>query len=506
MWTYDDLLTLDPDTFEELIASLWQAMGYDVTRVGGPGDQGVDVIARLNRGIPLTIHIQAKCYAPRTRVGVREIREYSSLLLAHQADTVVVICTSGFTEPALEEARKLGVRTIDGTELVRLLNQYQVPNPLHERPSVPPLSDVPNNPPSSQAQLAQDKPRLPIIGHPGWALVLLTIGVGGFGALITEGFSTLEFFLSLICFLAGLALGIRYLDARRAVRRLQIALELTEAEARSLVAAGLKTIDAVARAECEKIAPQLGSDITRAYQVISRARTANVTNAPKVNPERASCHTPTSTDRSSLLAIEPLDSHQDPQIKNSPPTVIHHATRENNSVVNVETLAGHHSVAMGRALKQSYPNLDTNRLLRHRDVRPSLRHFRQDEVPEAVLLCASAVFLRTNPLMAILFGVSLCGGALWVTDRRLLYVGVNRNIIPFRTITISHAYEEIESIDICRNTFISPDWTLKLQVQGEKRKSEYLLISQHANIRYFVTLISDKCRERGHQLIVNWRE
>lgn len=127
MWTQEKLLKLTPEQFEHLVADLWQAMGFSVQRTGGPGDEGVDIVAVMNRGVRIRMYIQAKCYAPTNKVGVREIREYASLLMRPETDVIVVVCTSGFTESALEEAKKLKVRTIDGGKLIQLLNQYNIP-------------------------------------------------------------------------------------------------------------------------------------------------------------------------------------------------------------------------------------------------------------------------------------------------------------------------------------------------------------------------------------------
>lgn len=129
MWTPDDLLRLTPEEFERVVADLWRAMGYAVRLTAGPGDAGVDVVATMDTGVPATMFIQAKCYSPPNKVGVREIREYSSLLRKPDVDTVVVVCSSGFTDQAIVEAREQKVRTIDGPQLVMLLNQYNVPVP-----------------------------------------------------------------------------------------------------------------------------------------------------------------------------------------------------------------------------------------------------------------------------------------------------------------------------------------------------------------------------------------
>lgn len=135
MWEYGDLFKLTPREFEQLLADLWKAMGYKVTITGGSGDKGVDLIAVMERGVKLKVYIQAKRYAPDNKVSANEIREYASLFLKREADCVVVICTSGFTAQALAEAKELNIRTIDGYELVKLLNANNIPSPYaKERP------------------------------------------------------------------------------------------------------------------------------------------------------------------------------------------------------------------------------------------------------------------------------------------------------------------------------------------------------------------------------------
>ncbi len=182
MWTYEDLSRLTPDAFERLVADLWRAMGYTVQLTGGPGDEGVDLVAVMDRGVRFTTYIQAKCYGPANKVGVREIREYSSLLTRRQADSVVVVCSSGFTEPALAEAKELKVRTIDGPELLRLLNQYNIPIPSSSA-TFPALS-VPmtsSDLPESKTTTAEDqKPR----GSGFGALLGLVFTLGIIGMLV----------------------------------------------------------------------------------------------------------------------------------------------------------------------------------------------------------------------------------------------------------------------------------------------------------------------------------
>jgi len=62
-------------------------------------------------------------------VGVRELREYASLLLRDGIDRVVVVTTSTFTHTARAEAKGLGVELVDGRALSKLLRQHGVRPP-----------------------------------------------------------------------------------------------------------------------------------------------------------------------------------------------------------------------------------------------------------------------------------------------------------------------------------------------------------------------------------------
>src|SRR5215213_1741075 len=71
--TLGDLLTLSPTAFEHAVADLLRALGYrDVRRVGGSGDQGVDVACRDAAG--KRVIVQCKRYGPATKVGSPDLQ------------------------------------------------------------------------------------------------------------------------------------------------------------------------------------------------------------------------------------------------------------------------------------------------------------------------------------------------------------------------------------------------------------------------------------------------
>ena len=145
-WTLDHLLSTSPDDFENLVAHLFRQMGYRATVTQYSHDGGVDVELSLDHfGISHRWLVQVKRYADA--VGVKEVREYSSLRYRDNVDGVIIVTTSNFTKEAEGEAAEHNVKLIGGALLVEMLNHYcpdaqaQLPSPA----SAPELSDRKNS-------------------------------------------------------------------------------------------------------------------------------------------------------------------------------------------------------------------------------------------------------------------------------------------------------------------------------------------------------------------------
>lgn len=93
-----------------LVQAGWQG---GVTRA--TGDQGVDIIARKGN---LSVAVQCKYH--NIPVGNGAVQEVHAGKAFHEADFAVVVSPSGFTESAIQLARKLGVRLVDSSSLHRL--------------------------------------------------------------------------------------------------------------------------------------------------------------------------------------------------------------------------------------------------------------------------------------------------------------------------------------------------------------------------------------------------
>jgi restriction system protein len=122
-WTLENLLLTKPHEFEILLSRLFLSMGYKTELTQYSRDRGVDIVIKIeNFGLSHTWLVQAKRYSGS--VGVKEIREYSSLRYRDRVDGVIIVTTSTFTKEAVEEAAEHNVKLIDGNLLTGMLNHY----------------------------------------------------------------------------------------------------------------------------------------------------------------------------------------------------------------------------------------------------------------------------------------------------------------------------------------------------------------------------------------------
>ncbi|WP_406660708.1 restriction endonuclease [Methanolobus sp. ZRKC3] len=122
-WSPEILMELEPQDFENLLAHLFRKMEYIVEETQYSRDGGIDLIIRLEKfGLSHSWIVQAKRYSGP--VGVKEVREYSSLKYRDRVDGVIIVTTSSFTKDGYEEAAKHNVKLIEGSLLVEMLNHY----------------------------------------------------------------------------------------------------------------------------------------------------------------------------------------------------------------------------------------------------------------------------------------------------------------------------------------------------------------------------------------------
>lgn len=119
----DELRSLDPFEFEHFIANLWSDQGWQTQVLQASNDYGIDIVATKSDPAPQKVLIQAKRYAEGNRVGAPDVQQYRSLLEQEpDADSVIIVTTSGFTSQAQEIAERVNVKLVDGQALLDIID------------------------------------------------------------------------------------------------------------------------------------------------------------------------------------------------------------------------------------------------------------------------------------------------------------------------------------------------------------------------------------------------
>jgi hypothetical protein len=116
---------MDPHKFEELVATLLKAKGYDVEVTKRTRDGGLDIRAckKSDVGTLLTM-TQCKRYAPQRKVTVEAVRQLYGVVDSDKATNGLIITTSTFTGPAkvFQEQNKYRMSLADMEDLKNWLN------------------------------------------------------------------------------------------------------------------------------------------------------------------------------------------------------------------------------------------------------------------------------------------------------------------------------------------------------------------------------------------------
>jgi len=108
--------------FEQLVADVWEHLGWDTTVTSGSNDRGIDVIAEKSTPFHQKQILQAKRYSSNNIIGSPDIQQYGSLKQQIQGvDTVVIVTTSDFSSKAKDAAAALNVKTINGKTFSKLI-------------------------------------------------------------------------------------------------------------------------------------------------------------------------------------------------------------------------------------------------------------------------------------------------------------------------------------------------------------------------------------------------
>lgn len=121
---------LSPAGFEEFCLFLLRQFGLELTRVGGPGDEGIDGIgtAPLSPVLSATVAVQAKRWDPSTVVSRDRVALFQRDASAAGAERAVMVTLGRFSDPARKASQQANptVDLIDGQRLCQLIRDQRV--------------------------------------------------------------------------------------------------------------------------------------------------------------------------------------------------------------------------------------------------------------------------------------------------------------------------------------------------------------------------------------------
>jgi HJR/Mrr/RecB family endonuclease len=102
----EKLYEINSRKFEELIASIFKDLGFDVELTKATRDGGQDIIASIKNSVTSFLaYIECKRYAPDNKVGVGIIRNVAGVHYLRKPCKSIIVTTSFFTKDAQEEAK-----------------------------------------------------------------------------------------------------------------------------------------------------------------------------------------------------------------------------------------------------------------------------------------------------------------------------------------------------------------------------------------------------------------
>lgn len=119
------LQSMDDEKFEYFVGEVWSREGWETEVSQQSQDKSLDVLAEKSKPYHQRHAIQAKRYQAENKVGGPSISEYASLTDYFDADAAVVVTTSGFTADARERAETLGVKLVDGDDLIEMIERTE---------------------------------------------------------------------------------------------------------------------------------------------------------------------------------------------------------------------------------------------------------------------------------------------------------------------------------------------------------------------------------------------
>ncbi|USG64793.1 restriction endonuclease [Brevibacillus ruminantium] len=122
----EDLLTADIDSlsgtdFERLMECFYRDKGYKVERVGGSGDNEVDLILQDKKGYKIAV----QCKRWKKNVGNDVVLRLKAGKQVYGCYDAWIVTTSHFTKTAIEIAEPLNIKLINGVQVHDMISRWR---------------------------------------------------------------------------------------------------------------------------------------------------------------------------------------------------------------------------------------------------------------------------------------------------------------------------------------------------------------------------------------------
>jgi hypothetical protein len=121
----EQLLRLEPHTFEEVVAELLRSQGFNVELTKRTRDGGYDLIAISKQGsFPLKFLVECKHYTTK-KIGIEIVRNLMYVVNQEQANKGIIATTSYFSRDARNHAKKAHEYLLDLRDKSHILSWIQ---------------------------------------------------------------------------------------------------------------------------------------------------------------------------------------------------------------------------------------------------------------------------------------------------------------------------------------------------------------------------------------------
>lgn len=126
-----DKFSPNPTDFEGYCAKLFENLGYEAEVTPPIADGGYDIKLTAKNGQKALV--ECKCFAQNHKVGRPLLQKLSGANSTENVDTLIFITTSDYSKPAIVYAQEVGMKLINGTQLLNLRKQCGYDTKKHKR-------------------------------------------------------------------------------------------------------------------------------------------------------------------------------------------------------------------------------------------------------------------------------------------------------------------------------------------------------------------------------------